>query len=661
MANPRIDGLLQHVRAALTERKFGSDAELLDRFIVHGDEKAFAALMQRHAPLVLGVCRRVLRHDQDAEDVFQATFLVLARRAGAIRRRASLASWLYGVAYRLALKAQAAAARRSLHEKQLPPPAPRDSAADVTWGELRQVLDEELARLPEKFRAPLLLCYFNGQTQDEASRLLGCKARTFKARLARARGLLRGRLERRGLTLSTALVGPLLGPEVPSASTVLCQSTVQAAKLFAARGALSGAVSVRVLALVEGGLRAMFVTKLLVVSVALSALAFLAGGAALVASRAGPTTAIPVTAPAENTEQGQLTDRWGDPLPQGAIARLGTVRYRYQAIGAAFLPDDETVVSAKEDGAIQLWAAHTGRLVREIKPGQLQIRRAFAVSRDGKSVAVSGSLSEPPNFVWRSVVRVYDVSTGKEVRTFERDLRDGVETLALTPDGKFLLTLGGEGKLRVEEVATGLELLEHQFPGDIQPHLALSRDGSTLALASGPNSRKLFVWKWQTAEEPREFRTAAGYRGGRVAFSADGKLLADCSDIDPVVRIWDVQSARLLRKLQLPDLESYRHGHIVFSPDGKMMAASGISANGLNSAVHLWNPVTGEFLRRLDLGGGPLDFSSNGRLLVDGSRVWDFVAGRELSANDQAPWGEVLRIATGDRGLVVTICGEKEI
>ena len=185
---------LQHAGGGLT------DGQLLARFVATRDEPAFAALVRRHGPMVLGVCRRLLPRGPDAEDAFQATFLVLFRRARALDRGGSVANWLYTVAYHVALRARADAARRRQCERAVPR---RDEApaADV-WSDLRPVLDEELTRLPDKYRAPVVLCYLEGKTNEEAGRLLGCPVGTVKGRLSRARDLLRARLARRGVTLS---------------------------------------------------------------------------------------------------------------------------------------------------------------------------------------------------------------------------------------------------------------------------------------------------------------------------------------------------------------------------------------------------------------------------------------------------------------------------
>jgi RNA polymerase sigma-70 factor (ECF subfamily) len=171
----------------------GSDRELLERFARGQDEEAFEALVQRHGPLVLGVCRRVLRDWEDAQDAFQATFFVLARKAGSLAKPEALGNWLYGVAYRTAVKAKARAARRRECERQAGRATP-NPASEEARRDLCEVLGEELSRLPEKYRAPLVHCYLEGKTNQEAARELGCPLGSMSGRLARGRELLRERL-----------------------------------------------------------------------------------------------------------------------------------------------------------------------------------------------------------------------------------------------------------------------------------------------------------------------------------------------------------------------------------------------------------------------------------------------------------------------------------
>jgi RNA polymerase sigma factor (sigma-70 family) len=226
-----------------------SDHQLLELYRGHRDESAFRVLLARYGPLVLGVCRRVLGHDQDAEDAFQATFLVLARRAADIREGASLGNWLHGVAARLARQARRLATRQQRRERER---AARTALpAEPPCLESLQALDEELARLPEDLRAPLVLCYLAGRSQQQAARELGLSFGTLRRRLARGRERLRGRLLRRGLAPAALLAA------TASAMSALPKSLAT----DAVRAALGGVVPVTVLTLAEKGLQTMFLTR----------------------------------------------------------------------------------------------------------------------------------------------------------------------------------------------------------------------------------------------------------------------------------------------------------------------------------------------------------------------------------------------------------------
>jgi RNA polymerase sigma factor (sigma-70 family) len=188
-----------------------SDRELLERFAADNDAPAFAALIRRHGPMVLGVCRRVLNQQQDAEDAFQITFLVLVRKAASLTRPELLGNWLYGVAYRTAQKARARIARQRHHERRVDPmSSAQDPYADVHWQELRTVLDQELKQLPPKYRAPLVLCYLEGMTNEQAARRLGWPVGSMSYRLARARQMLRDRLRARRQMFTPVVLGALL-------------------------------------------------------------------------------------------------------------------------------------------------------------------------------------------------------------------------------------------------------------------------------------------------------------------------------------------------------------------------------------------------------------------------------------------------------------------
>jgi len=217
-----------------------TDGELLGRFLNRGAseaEAAFEALVRRHGPMVLGVCRHVLNGPQDAEDAFQATFLLLVRKAGTIRDREVLGRWLYEVAFRTAVRAKANAASRNARERQGAAMLATGHDQDVAWNELRPVLHEEIGRLPEKYRTPVVLCYLEGKTNEEVAALLDWPVGTVKGRLSRARDLLRSRLTRRGLALSAGLLATLFSQNAVLAEVVptrLVQSTVDSAMRVAA-------------------------------------------------------------------------------------------------------------------------------------------------------------------------------------------------------------------------------------------------------------------------------------------------------------------------------------------------------------------------------------------------------------------------------------------
>ncbi|WP_165219203.1 RNA polymerase sigma factor [Aquisphaera insulae] len=236
-----------------------SDEELLDRFLARtgeGSELAFAALLERHASMVLAVCRRVLEDACDVEDAFQATFVILVRRARTIRNHGSLASWLHGVAYRLSCSARSAAVRRRRHEQRHAELAGRsDSPTRVETLDLKAIVDAELLRLPERYRRVVVLCDLEDLSYEQAARTLSLPVGTVKSRLARGRESLRARLGRRGVSPLSAVIGTAEAP------AKLLRSTAQAAEQVAARTALAGGLSARVLSLAEGGIRTMVLNK----------------------------------------------------------------------------------------------------------------------------------------------------------------------------------------------------------------------------------------------------------------------------------------------------------------------------------------------------------------------------------------------------------------
>ena len=261
MPDNRLTGLLRHLPGPAAPPP--ADREALAAFVARRDEAAFAALVRRHGPMVLRVCRRVLGHAQDAEDACQATFLVLARKAGSVGRAEALASWLHGVAVRTALRARRDAGRRRARERQASMGEGPDPAEDLAWRDVQTLLETEIARLPERYRAPFVLCHLEGRSRAEAAAELGLPENTLSSRLARARDRLRDRLARRGVHLSAVLAAAALTADATVSAVPLefIHTTVRAAIQFAARQPVTG-LSGHVLQLTQGAMTTMAVARL---------------------------------------------------------------------------------------------------------------------------------------------------------------------------------------------------------------------------------------------------------------------------------------------------------------------------------------------------------------------------------------------------------------
>ena len=300
-----------------------ADDRLLGRFVAERDDSAFALLVTRHGPLVMGVCRRALGNEQDAEDAFQATFLVLARKSSTVRQAKSLPAWLYQTAYRIALRARAGRARRREQPLEAETMIATGAFSHIASEHEQSVLDEELNRLPEKYRLPLFLCCVEGRPREEAAEQLGLSAGALKGRLERGRQLLRRRLLLRGVSLTVA-IGVMVGLQqtAQAAQTIapsLIASTVQAGVQYAAGQSVLGFVSQNVLSLANGSFQVMSLTT---TKIAVCCLLLI--GALAVVSNSIPAPAI---AGAGEGETIVLT------TPSAAATESETV--------VAFLADDE--------------------------------------------------------------------------------------------------------------------------------------------------------------------------------------------------------------------------------------------------------------------------------------------------------------------------------
>jgi RNA polymerase sigma factor (sigma-70 family) len=651
MANGHLGTVLRH-----THRLLGipggadtPDGQLLEHFAERREEGALAVLMQRHGPLVWGVCQRVLGNRHDAEDAFQATFLVFVRKAGSIRKRASVGSWLYQVAYRIAVRARAEAGRRERHEKQVPTMPSPDPLTDVAARELRALLDEELSRLPEKYREPLIRCALQGQSHEQAAQDLGCPTGSMSWRLAKGQELLRARLVRRGLTLPAGLFAALLTANAsPAAVPRLVQEhALRAALGYAAGRAAADGASAWAVTLAERTLRAMSVTKLKTAAALLLAVSLVGTGTGLLTRGAPPSAEEPPPGQAAAAEGRPQPD--GDPLPEGARFRLGTVRFRHPGNihAVALAPDGKTLATAGS-GTVRLWDAATG------KPGAVAScpgdfsgvgQHELAFSPDGARVY----------FPVKEGVAALDVTTGQAQVVLPQEPQTKVHSVHPSPDGR-LLAVGTNEGVQVVEWPSGRLRWSTQNGPDARlfqerndrllfhgPYsMALfAPDGKLVAVNSGDKPKRLRLLDAATGAERRILDLGA--RLVRLAFSPDGRQLA-VTERDNAVRVYEVATGCRLHSWTVALTNPYENytSAVAFSPDGATVAA-GATDHG----IYRWDVRTGRELpplrgHRWYVWG--LAFAAQGGWLYsvgwDGSiRRWDTATGQQKPVTTDAATG----------------------
>jgi RNA polymerase sigma factor (sigma-70 family) len=649
-----------------------SDAQLLDRFVARRDEAAEAAfeeLVSRHGPMVLRVCRDVLHDTHDTEDAFQAVFLVLANRARSIRASASVASWLFGVAQRVANRSKRSTWRRhALHQlvANRTPESYLPTENDPDW----EILHEEIGGLPERLRAPIVLCYLQGLTYAAAAHQLGLSETALRGRLARARERLRQRLTRRGVTAPAGLlVAGAAGHAQAALPVALVHSTTRIALGF-----LAGDTAA---ILARGVLKSMLLDRLRVAAI-LSALGIWGSSWAWHSfasafdgkGRADPGPAVVRAAAAS---QPPRTDRYGDPLPPGAVMRLGTVRFRQAPFFKHILhsPDGRLVVMDSGQDRLVLRDARDGRSLRQIALGIENIED-LAFSPDGRMIATVGYQTlERGRDVAANHLTFTEVPTGRQVRRAGWDDRwndhDLVEKVAYSSDGRTVATVSINGKLRLWDAATA-ELRRVERLGEGRSRLAM-------AFSPGGASRKLAIaWQqaidlWDVAQVRRTRRIAIErqYRPDCLAFSPDGSTLAaGVASRGAEIRLWNVADGALLRRLK--SRKDAHVSHMAFSPDGKVLAAIGrggplvrfdvatgteldlLSNVRMADGPHAISYDGMDMLSTVRLADSPLAFSPDGRTLATtGDRqalhFWDLATGLDRLATPEAHLGDVIALA----------------
>jgi RNA polymerase sigma factor (sigma-70 family) len=657
------------------------DAVLLKRFVTADDRGAFELLVARHGPMVLGTARRLVGNSHDAEDVFQAVFLSLARGARSICRGRALPAWLHKTTCRVAARLRAG--RRIVSVPVSPERTVEcDPAAGLLWQEVCQALDEELERLPQRLRSPLLLCHLSGLTRDEAARQLGWSVSTLKRRLEEGRKLLRLRLERRGIAavgLALAVLTP--GTLQASVGKALLDSCL--GLVFPKGAAVPATISALVLA---SGMKGLAMKSILasLAAIALGVGIYAAAGSAdPVGQPVGPEVANgkaeELAGASANEQKPARVDLYGDPLPEGAIARLGTVRLRQSGglralvfspdgksiitggrssalhqwdlatgkelrrftgpeTGVAhvtFSPDERTLIAVNEEGSVWLWDTVTGKESRRID-GNLKRKYVIAVARQGELLA----------FHEQGTIRVCNPTTGQTIQSLKGHQRP-IMALAFSEDSKKLWSASTDGTTRLWDLSTGNEI--GQFVGkDLLGTRCIAVDEKRGKLVTG-DGKTARIWDIGSGKQIGQLSGDDSYISA-VAFVPDGLSVA-AGTTGGRVRICEVASGKTL-------WQSHTHGgqvnSLVFSPDGKLLA-SGTA----ESAIQLLNVATGKPIHDF---GGPQErvssvvFSPDGQTVAtaawDGSiRLWDPITGSQKRRIE-------LEIAASDRTILYSSNGK---
>jgi RNA polymerase sigma factor (sigma-70 family) len=667
---------LRHINTLLSVGMIGglTDAQLLEWFTSHRDgtaELAFRALVERHGPMVRRVCRAVLRDAHDSDDAFQATFLVLVRRARSLWVRDSLGPWLYRVAYRTASCARSAAALRRQHELRAAEMTARPPD-DGDRNDLGGVIHEEVGRLPQRYRAAVVLCLLEGLTPEQAARHLNCPVGTVHSRLARGREQLRGRLTRRGLAVPAGMLAVGWARNGVSAAVpqALADPTIRAALRLAVGQPSAGAVPGSVADLTRMILRMMLMAKIRVTVATLLMLGAAAVGVGVLARQA-PGDRKPREAPQvkgagpvnnfatqllQSAAKRSATDSLGDLLPKGARLRLGTLRFRPHSAVAdlALSPDETTIVSVGNDLIVwdavtgkERWRAH-GREYGFHPPAAAYGARAVAFSSDNSRFYTPGRQNDV--LVWETASGRHELLTvaspNKNAMAPALAARSAARSVDITRDGKKLAvgSAGGvvvcdrQGKVLYESANAPDDPLKLDNDDRLAFHgpyslARFSPNGKILAVVTSDKPDGVRLCDAETGKNLRKVALAS--RLVRLAFSPDGKRLAT-TERDSAVRLYDVETGNEVwsHVVQLTNIYENYTSAIAFSPDGKILAAC-----ATDNRIYLMNPSTGEEITQLTghhWYPWALAFTANSKMLYSSGwdpaiRRWDVVARKQLA------------------------------
>ncbi len=629
-----------------------SNRQLLERFIVEGDNAAFDGLVDRFGGVVWRVCRRLLQQDQDAEDAFQAVFLTLARKAPSIRNREGVGSWLYGVAFRTARKARQAVWRRRELTAHAKPPGTEPAACDAAaLSEMQRLLDEEVLRLSDKYRVPFVLCCLEGMSKSEAAEELGLKEGTISGRLARARKLLHKRLVRRGVTLSAVLTALALTQQSVTAAlpAILLESTA-AAVLAYENGAEEAALSEHTIELANAYKDPATWTMPSLALALFLALLFLGGGTSLalylwqLTTDAGPP---PVVVEPETFVPPAVA--LGTPIGE-------------QVLGLAFSPDGKRLVTTGAmntlPGQLKAWDVASKQELFSIQriPGV----RTVAFAPDGQSI-VTGDVNGD--------ITLRDPNSGVELAK-EPGHAIRVNSLSFSPDSALIASAGFDRTAKIWSARGLKELQVFRGHTEVVSSVRFLHNGAALLTGSQDGTAKL----WDIATGKDKF-TLVGHKAGveAIAVSADDKYLATASS-DQTVRLWDTTSGQEIAVFKGNTEQAFFA--VAFSADGKILAGA-----GSDGTISLWDVASKQDVGTLGKhkqAVWSLAFSSTG-ILASGSadrtvKLWSLGGNKEL-ANLETSWsasrpvlavaypsdGKVLAVATKDPAVHIRDAGSGDV
>jgi RNA polymerase sigma factor (sigma-70 family) len=564
MPSGPTNSVIEHLRTAVLLRDGAGlgDGELLGHFVERHEEAALAALVQRHATMVWGVCRRLLSH-HDAEDAFQATFLVLVRKAASVVPRTMVGNWLYGVAHQTALQARRTAARRRAKEVQVTEMPDTEAVQPDQWLDVQPLLDQELSHLPDNYRAVLVLCDLEGRTRKETAGLLGVPEGTVAGRLARARAMLAKRLARQGVALSGGALAAVLAQNVASAGVPasVVASTIRAASLFAAgQVTATGPVSVKAVALTEGVLKAMLMSKLKAVVALVLVLGFMLSGAAVLSYRTAtaqdrpPTAEERVKAPQKQEKDKEDFTAWGKEVG-GLQAGLGY--YPGQKRAYSHGETVRLVVRVRNVGTKEVKFQYFNEFFYENPPA--------VTDGEGKPVPLEGA-----GLSGLAVLREVNLAPGKEVKVCEMHL--GLRPAGERDKERPVWKLFGTGKfqLQYENVGGGnIGTGEIKFD-PVLSKLATGKLELEVKEAEKPEKEGFTAW----GKEVGGLQAGLGYRPGEHRVYHHGET------VTMVLRVRNVGK----ETVEFKHIWAYfvENPPTITDADGNMVQLPRVSAEGLH-------------------------------------------------------------------------------